>query len=34
MVEMVWEAERRVGHRVPAPAATDGVEPARRIVGG
>jgi hypothetical protein len=34
MVEMVWEAERRVGHPVPAPAATDGVEPARRIVGG
>jgi hypothetical protein len=34
MVEMVCEAERRVGHRVPAPPATDGVGPARRIAGG
>jgi hypothetical protein len=34
MVEMVCEAERRVGHRVPTPAATDGVGPARRIAGG
>jgi hypothetical protein len=34
MVEMVCEAERRVGHRVPAPAATDGVGPARRIAEG
>jgi len=34
MVEMVSEAERRVGHRVLAPAAADGVGPARRIAGG
>ncbi|HYZ40580.1 MAG TPA: lysophospholipid acyltransferase family protein, partial [Stellaceae bacterium] len=34
MVEMVCEAERRVGHGAPAPAATDGVEPARHIAGG
>ena len=34
MVEMVREAERRVGHAVPAPAAADGVAPARRIAGG
>lgn len=34
MVEMVCEAERRVGHGVPAPAATDGVGPARRIAEG
>jgi lysophospholipid acyltransferase (LPLAT)-like uncharacterized protein len=34
MIEMVWEAERRVGHRVLATAATDGVGPVRRIVGG
>jgi hypothetical protein len=34
MIEMVCEAERRVGHGVPAPAATDGVGPARRILGG
>jgi hypothetical protein len=34
MVEMVWEAERRVGHGVPAPAVADGVGPARHIAGG
>src|SRR5947207_15799450 len=34
MVEMVREAERRVGHRVPAPAVTDGIGPARHIAGG
>ena len=34
MVEMVCEAERRVGHGVAAPAATDAIEPARRIAGG
>jgi lysophospholipid acyltransferase (LPLAT)-like uncharacterized protein len=34
MVEMVCEAERRVGHRVPAPAVSDGVGPARHIAGG
>ena len=34
MVEMVCEAERRVGHGVALPAATDAIEPARRIAGG
>ena len=34
MVEMVCEAERRVGHGIPAPTATDAIEPARRIAGG
>ena len=34
MTEMVYEAERRVGHRVSALAANDGVGPARRIAGG
>jgi len=34
MVEMVCEAERRVGHRVPAPAVSDSVGPARHIAGG
>jgi lysophospholipid acyltransferase (LPLAT)-like uncharacterized protein len=34
MTEMVHEAERRVGHRVSALAANDGVGPARRIAGG
>jgi lysophospholipid acyltransferase (LPLAT)-like uncharacterized protein len=34
MIEMVWEAERRVGHRVSAPVAADGVGSARRIAGG
>src|ERR1700720_2168242 len=34
MVERVCEAERRVGHRVPAPAVSDGVGPARHIAGG
>jgi len=34
MIEMVCEAERRVGHRVSAPAVPEGVEPARRIAGG
>lgn len=33
MVEMVCEAERRVGHRVPAPTLTDGAGPARHIAG-
>jgi len=33
MVEMVCEAERRVGHRVPAPAVSDGVGPAHHIAG-
>jgi lysophospholipid acyltransferase (LPLAT)-like uncharacterized protein len=33
MVEMVCEAERHVGHRVPAPTLTDGVGPARHIAG-
>jgi hypothetical protein len=32
MRKMVCEAERRVGHRAPAPA--DSVEPAPRIAGG
>ena len=34
MVEMVCEAERRVGHGVALPAATDAIAPARRIAGG
>lgn len=34
MTEMVYEAERRVGHRVSALAANDGVGPAGRIAGG
>jgi hypothetical protein len=33
MVEMVREAERRVGHRVPASTVTDGAGPARHIAG-
>jgi hypothetical protein len=33
MVEMVCDAERHVGHRVPAPTLTDGVGPARHIAG-
>jgi len=33
MIEMVCEAERRVGHRVTAPAVSDGVGPPRRIAG-
>jgi lysophospholipid acyltransferase (LPLAT)-like uncharacterized protein len=34
MIELVREAERLVGHRVPAPAAGDAGGPLRRIVGG
>jgi hypothetical protein len=34
MVEMVREAERLVGHSVPAPAAGDAARPLRRIAGG
>jgi lysophospholipid acyltransferase (LPLAT)-like uncharacterized protein len=33
MVEMVYEAERRVGHQAPVPTLTDGVGPARHIAG-
>ena len=34
MIEMVREAERLVGHRVPTPAAGDADGPVRRIAGG
>ena len=34
MIEMVREAERLVGHRVPTPAAGDAAGPVRRIAGG